>query len=64
VKIKIGESWGTAIDRDLARIEVAGDAIGEDTALFVDANGAFSLGQARRLLSSLRDVVRGTGVQR
>src|ERR671929_221991 len=39
VKIKIGESWGTREDRDLARVRIARETIGDDVELFVDANG-------------------------
>ncbi|MER7243215.1 enolase C-terminal domain-like protein [Kribbella sp. NPDC000426] len=52
VKIKIGESGGTAEDRDLQRVAQARKMIG-DAELFVDANGAYSVGQARRLASCL-----------
>jgi L-alanine-DL-glutamate epimerase-like enolase superfamily enzyme len=43
VKIKTGREP----DRDRHRLQVARDAIGSDTELFVDANGAFSRAQAR-----------------
>ena len=46
VKIKIGEAWGTRTERDLHRVDVARDTVGEATGLFVDANGAYSTGQA------------------
>ncbi|EOD69952.1 enolase C-terminal domain-like protein [Amycolatopsis vancoresmycina] len=49
VKIKIGESP----DRDFARIALARKAIGDDTALYVDANGAYSPGRARRVAERL-----------
>jgi len=54
VKIKIGESWGRAIDRDLDRVALARKAVGDDAALYVDANGAYSIGQAARILEPLR----------
>jgi len=44
VKMKIGAQP----DADLDRVRVARDAIGPDTELFVDANGAFSARQAIR----------------
>jgi L-alanine-DL-glutamate epimerase-like enolase superfamily enzyme len=50
VKIKIGESWGTRPDRDLDRIADARDAVGRDTELYVDANGAYTAVQAVRLM--------------
>ena len=49
VKMKIGTDWGSRPEIDLARIRVAREAIGEDTELFVDANGAYSAKQAVRL---------------
>ncbi len=52
VKIKIGESWGREIHRDLDRVAVARKVIG-DADLYVDANGAYSAGQARRVAESL-----------
>jgi L-alanine-DL-glutamate epimerase-like enolase superfamily enzyme len=53
VKIKIGESWGSRVDRDLHRIRRARKVIGDDAALFVDANGGYTAKQAVRLM---RDV--------
>lgn len=50
VKIKIGESFGTATDRDLNRITQARSVIGETTDLYVDANGAYQRKQAIRLI--------------
>lgn len=55
VKIKIGESWGGAVDRDLARVRVARDVIGADAELYVDANGGYSVGEARRVASTLAE---------
>lgn len=49
VKIKIGESWGHRMDRDLARMRQARDIIGDTVELFVDANGAYGRKQAVRL---------------
>jgi len=42
VKLKVGSQP----ERDLARVKAARDAIGADTELFVDANGAYSRKQA------------------
>jgi L-alanine-DL-glutamate epimerase-like enolase superfamily enzyme len=50
VKIKIGESWGSRVRRDLERIAEARDLIGRDVKLFVDANGAYTAAQAVRVL--------------
>ncbi|MEU4674039.1 enolase C-terminal domain-like protein [Amycolatopsis sp. NPDC023774] len=55
VKIKVGESWGTRVDRDLERVALARDVIGDRAALYVDANGAYSAGLAGRLLEPLRE---------
>ena len=54
VKLKIGESWGTRVDRDLHRVEVARHAIGPGVGLFVDANGAYGVGQALRVERAMR----------
>ncbi len=45
VKIKIGESWGADERRDLARARLAREVIGEDTELYVDANGGYCPGR-------------------
>jgi L-alanine-DL-glutamate epimerase-like enolase superfamily enzyme len=49
VKIKVGESWGTAQDRDLSRIALARKVIGPDVELYVDANGGYQRKQAVRV---------------
>jgi len=49
VKIKIGESWGADERRDLDRVALAREVIGPDTALYVDANGGYTAGQAIRM---------------
>jgi len=48
VKIKIGESWGTRLERDLERVALSRKTIGNDAELYVDANGAYSRKQAVR----------------
>ncbi|MDN5796841.1 MAG: mandelate racemase [Intrasporangium sp.] len=55
VKIKIGESWGNRMERDVHRIQLARKVIGEDTQLFVDANGGYTAKQAIRLMRDVRD---------
>jgi len=52
MKIKIGESWGTRLDRDLERICLARSVIGPDRELYVDANGAYTVKQALRIAES------------
>ncbi|MFI9202376.1 enolase C-terminal domain-like protein [Streptomyces sp. NPDC053048] len=49
VKIKIGESWGRAVERDLDRVRHARETIGPEAALYVDANGAYTRKQAVRV---------------
>ena len=56
VKIKIGESWGTRVDRDLARTSLARAVIGDDVALLVDANGGYCAKQAVRVGRRLDDL--------
>ena len=51
VKIKIGESRGTAVHRDLARMSQARAAIGPDVELYVDANGGYGRKQAVRIMA-------------
>ena len=53
VKIKIGESWGAAEARDLARIEFARKVIGPDAELYVDANGGYARKQAVRVAHAM-----------
>jgi L-alanine-DL-glutamate epimerase-like enolase superfamily enzyme len=49
VKIKIGESWGSCVERDLARTSLARKIVGPDVEVFVDANGAYRVGPAVRV---------------
>ncbi|WP_116202870.1 enolase C-terminal domain-like protein [Amycolatopsis circi] len=55
VKIKIGEAWGNAVARDIGRVRLARETIGDDAALYVDANGGYSVGRARRIADTLRE---------
>ncbi|MBO0823323.1 MAG: mandelate racemase [Actinobacteria bacterium] len=55
VKIKIGESWGARQSRDLQRVALAREAAGPDAELYVDANGAYTTGQAVRVGAALAD---------
>jgi L-alanine-DL-glutamate epimerase-like enolase superfamily enzyme len=55
VKIKIGESWGTAEARDLARIAFARKVIGPDAELYVDANGGYARKQAVRMARAMAE---------
>ena len=49
VKIKVGESRGTALARDIQRVTLLRDLVGPDVALMVDANGGYTPGQAIRM---------------
>ncbi|MEU5716352.1 enolase C-terminal domain-like protein [Streptomyces sp. NPDC020403] len=53
VKIKIGESWGAAEDRDRERVARARRSVGDRTELYVDANGAYGRKQAVRMARHL-----------
>lgn len=56
VKIKIGESWGTEVARDLARVRQLRHLAGDGVDLMVDANGGYSTGQARRVGAALDEL--------
>ncbi|ONH28656.1 enolase C-terminal domain-like protein [Pseudofrankia asymbiotica] len=56
MKIKIGESGGTRVDRDLARVRRLRELAGDDAELMVDANGGYTVGQARRVGAALDDL--------
>ncbi|MBV9593381.1 MAG: mandelate racemase, partial [Actinobacteria bacterium] len=48
MKIKIGESWGSAIDRDRSRVEMLA-RLAPGAELMVDANGGYDVGVAARV---------------
>jgi L-alanine-DL-glutamate epimerase-like enolase superfamily enzyme len=50
VKIKIAESHGTQVQRDLHRIALARRVIGPEAELYVDANGGYGAKQAVRVM--------------
>ncbi|HST47780.1 enolase C-terminal domain-like protein [Jatrophihabitans sp.] len=56
MKIKIGESWGSRVDRDLARVRQLRELAGPDVELMVDANGGYTCGQARRVGARLDEL--------
>jgi L-alanine-DL-glutamate epimerase-like enolase superfamily enzyme len=56
MKIKIGESWGTRIDRDIGRVEWLQALAGHRTQVMVDANGGYRIGDARRVGAALDDL--------
>jgi len=55
VKIKIGESWGHAVERDLARVAQARQVVGDAAELFVDANGGYPRKTAVRVADRMAD---------
>ncbi|MGW4439239.1 enolase C-terminal domain-like protein [Streptomyces sp. NPDC004596] len=55
VKIKIGESWGRRENRDRRRVGQARAVIGDQTDLYVDANGGYNAKQAVRVGQALAD---------
>jgi L-alanine-DL-glutamate epimerase-like enolase superfamily enzyme len=56
VKIKVAERWGAAPERDLARTRRARQVVGDAVQLMVDANGGYTIGQARRLGAAYDDL--------
>jgi L-alanine-DL-glutamate epimerase-like enolase superfamily enzyme len=56
VKMKIGESWGSNVDRDLDRMRLARKIIGPDVELYVDANGGYRRKQAIRVAHEASDL--------
>jgi L-alanine-DL-glutamate epimerase-like enolase superfamily enzyme len=56
VKIKIGESWGTRLSRDLERMTQVRSLVGPDVELFVDANGGYTAKQAIRVMRQAADL--------
>ncbi|HJQ01111.1 MAG TPA: enolase C-terminal domain-like protein [Jatrophihabitans sp.] len=49
MKIKIGQDWGSRVERDLDRVRTLAKLAGRQAELMVDANGGYQLGQARRV---------------
>ena len=56
MKIKIGQDWGGDLGRDLQRVGQLRDLAGSGVDLMVDANGAYTRGQARRIGTALADL--------
>ena len=56
VKLKIGESWGGAVGRDLERVALVRRVVGDDVEVFVDANGGYDAQQAVRVGRRLDDL--------
>lgn len=56
MKIKIGQSWGTCIPHDLHRVRRLRALAQTGVELMVDANGAYTVGQARRVAADLDEL--------
>jgi L-alanine-DL-glutamate epimerase-like enolase superfamily enzyme len=56
VKIKVGESWGADVARDLRRTGQVRELVGPQGAVMVDANGGYTAGQAVRVAEALTDL--------
>jgi L-alanine-DL-glutamate epimerase-like enolase superfamily enzyme len=56
MKIKIGQDWGANLRRDLSRVHRLRELAGDDVELMVDANGGYSVAQARRAGAALDDL--------
>ena len=56
MKLKVGQSWGSEPARDLVRVALAREVVGDAVDLFVDANGGYDVGQAVRLAGDFEDL--------
>ncbi len=56
MKIKIGQDWGTRLDRDLKRVHQLRQLAGDHVSVMVDANGGYTVAQARRIGRELDDL--------
>ena len=56
MKMKIAESWGSRSARDLERVTVAREVVGDAAELFVDANGGYRTKQAVRIARQLDEL--------
>ncbi|PJE25467.1 mandelate racemase [Mycobacterium paragordonae] len=56
MKIKIGQGWGSDTARDLQRVRRLREFAGDGVALMVDANGGYTIGQARRVGAALDEL--------
>jgi L-alanine-DL-glutamate epimerase-like enolase superfamily enzyme len=56
MKIKIGQDWGADMTRDLQRVQELRRFAGDEVALMVDANGGYTVAQARRAGAELDDL--------
>jgi L-alanine-DL-glutamate epimerase-like enolase superfamily enzyme len=56
VKLKIGQSRGRELGRDVVRVALAREVVGDGVDVFVDANGAYDAQQAVRVARRLDDL--------
>jgi len=56
LKMKVGKDFGAREAEDLERVRAVRDAVGPAVELFVDANGAYSRKQARRVGEAFADL--------
>ena len=56
MKIKIGQNWGANLARDISRVCRLRELAGDDVELMVDANGGYSVAQARRAGAAFDDL--------
>jgi L-alanine-DL-glutamate epimerase-like enolase superfamily enzyme len=56
MKIKIGQDWGADMARDLARVAQLRELAGDGVELMVDANGGYTVAQARRVGAALDEL--------
>ena len=56
MKIKIGQDWGAEPTRDLDRVCQLRELAGDDVDVMVDANGGYTVAQARRAGAALDDL--------
>jgi L-alanine-DL-glutamate epimerase-like enolase superfamily enzyme len=56
VKVKIGESWGSRVPRDLARTALVRRLAGDTVEVFADANGGYDADQAGEVGARLDDL--------
>jgi L-alanine-DL-glutamate epimerase-like enolase superfamily enzyme len=56
MKIKVAESWGGNVARDLERVRQLREQSGEGVEIMVDANGGYSRGQALRIGAALDEL--------
>jgi L-alanine-DL-glutamate epimerase-like enolase superfamily enzyme len=56
MKIKVGQNWGADLTRDISRVCRLRELAGDHVELMVDANGGYSVAQARRAGAAFDDL--------